>query len=147
MPKQSPPIQLSAEEKSELEQFVSQGQRSARAIKRAHILLQRDAGQSVKATSAVVGVSQATVYNICNQYLSEGVSATLAEKPRSGQPPRLNVRQQAAVTMLACSDPPTGHGRWTIRLLADKAVEVAIVEQIAPETIRQFLKKTNLSLG
>lgn len=147
MPKPSPPIQLSAEEKSELEQFVSQGRRSARAIKRAHILLHRHAGQGVKATSEQVGVSQATVYNICNQYLAGGVSAALAEKPRSGQPPRLNGRQQAAVTVLACSDPPAGHARWTIRLLADKAVEVSIVERIAPETMRQFLKKTNLSLG
>jgi transposase len=110
-------------------------------------LLHRHANQSVKATSEVVGVSQATVYNICNQYLAGGVSAALTEKPRSGQPPRLNVRQQAKVTVLACSDPPAGHARWTIRLLADKAVEVSIVEQIAPETMRQFLKKTNLSLG
>jgi hypothetical protein len=84
MPKQSPLIQLSAEEKSELEQFVSQGKRSARAIKRAHILLHRHAGQSVKATSEVVGVSQATVYNICNQYLSE-VSATYDKVPKSAR--------------------------------------------------------------
>jgi transposase len=97
--------------------------------------------------SARVGVSPATVYNIRHRYEAEGVRAALEERPRSGQPRKLNLEQEAQLTVLACSDAPVGHARWTIRLLADKVVELGIVEHIAPETVRQFLKKTNLSLG
>jgi transposase len=104
-------------------------------------------GRHTQEAGELAGVSQGTVYNLYARYRAEGVEATLSEKPRSGQPPRLNLRQQAELTTLACSTPPSGHGRWTIRLLADKAVEVGIVEHIAPETVRQFLKKTNSSLG
>ena len=147
MPKYCRPIELKAGEKQALERFVSQGKQSARAIKRARILLERHVGVNVKMTSQIVGVSQATVYNVCNHYRTNGWQAALREQPRSGQPVKLDGRQQAALTVLACSDPPAGRARWTIRLLADKAVEVAIVERIVPETIRQFLKKTNLSLG
>jgi hypothetical protein len=57
------------------------------------------------------------------------------------------LRQEAAITVLACSDAPAGHARWTVRLLADRVVKAEIVDSIAPETIRRFLKKTNLSLG
>ena len=147
MPKHSQPIELKAAEKQALERVVNQGKQSARAIKRARILLERHAGVNVKLTSQVVGVSQATVSNVCKHYRTNGRQAALREQPRSGQPVKLDGRQQAALTVLACSDPPAGRARWTIRLLADKAVEVAIVEHIVPETIRQFLKKTNLSLG
>jgi transposase len=112
-----------------------------RAIKRAEILLGRHAGANAKITSMHVGVSQATVYNVCNNYLANGWPAALRERPRRGQPAKLDGRQQAELTVLACSDPPAGHARWTIRLLADKAVEMALVDSIAPETVRQFLKK------
>jgi transposase len=101
----------------------------------------------VAAISHQVGVSLGTVYAIRQRYVSEGVSAALEERPRSGQPRKLKLEQEAQLTVLACSDAPAGHARWTIRLLADKAVELGIVEHIAPETVRQFLKKTNLSPG
>jgi transposase len=141
MPKQCRLIKLSDDEKQALERFVNQGKHSVRAIKRAEILLGRHAGANAKITSMHVGVSQATVYNVCNNYLANGWPAALRERPRRGQPAKLDGRQQAELTVLACSDPPAGHARWTIRLLADKAVEMALVDSIAPETVRQFLKK------
>jgi transposase len=147
MPKTLDPLQLQPDEVGYLNAFINTGKRSARAIKRAHVLLHLHEGRSTRQAGELAGVSQGTVYNLYARYRSEGVEAALSEKPRSGQPPRLNLRQQAEVTTLACSTPPSGHGRWTIRLLADKAVEVGIVEHIAPETVRQFLKKTNSSLG
>jgi transposase len=147
MPKSLDPIQLQPDEVNYLNAFINTGRRSARAIKRAHVLLHLHAGKSTKQAGELAGVSQGTVYNLYARYRAEGVEGALNEKPRSGQPPRLNLRQQAELTTLACSAAPAGHVRWTIRLLADKAVEIGIVEHIAPETVRQFLKKTNSSLG
>jgi transposase len=147
MPKHLPPLTLTAEERTYLESYVRTGQRSARAIKRAHIVLQSNAGQAVATISEQVGVALGTVYAIRHRYEAEGVEAALEERPRSGQPRRLNLTQEAQLTVLACSEAPEGRARWTIRLLADKAVELAIVEHIAPETVRQFLKKTHLNPG
>jgi putative transposase len=105
------------------------------------------AGKNPKEASALADVSLSTVYNICERYQHEGLVAALREKARASQPPKLDLRRQAELTVLACSEAPAGHARWRVRLLADKAVELEIVDRIAPETIRQCLKKTNLSLG
>jgi putative transposase len=147
MSKPIPSLTLTQKEQNYLERFVNQGKRSARAIKRARILLYRHAGKTPKDTRKLVEVSLGTVCNVSARYHAEGLQAALEEKPRSGQPVKLNLRQQAELTTLCCSEAPCGHARWTIRLLADKAVELEIVDRIAPETIRQFLKKINLSLG
>ena len=103
--------------------------------------------RSLKRYAAWLDISVATVYNIRQRYRQEGLVSALAEKPRPGQPVKLDLRRQAAVTVLACSQAPAGHARWTIRLLADQVVKAEIVDSIAPETIRRFLKKTNLNLG
>jgi len=147
MPKTSPPIELNTEEQKYLEKYVSQGKRSARAIKRAHLLLHRHAGKSPQESAELAGVSVGTVYNVCRRYREEGVEAALVEKPRSGQPRKLDLRQQANLTVLACSQPPDGQARWSVRLLRDKAVELGLVEVVGRDTIRLFLKKTNSSRG
>jgi putative transposase len=147
MPKPLPPLNLSPEEQDYLKTFMNRGKRNARPIKRARILLYRHAGKSPKEASALAGVSLSTVYNVCERYQQEGLEAALAEKARASQPPKLDLRRQAELTVLACSEAPAGHARWTVRLLADKAVELEVVDHLAPETIRQFLKKTHLSLG
>jgi putative transposase len=147
MPKQPPQLILTASDRTYLQAYISTGTRSARAIKRAQVLLHSEAGMSVREISQRVGVCPATIYNLRHRYAAEGVQATLAERPRPGQPRKLNLAQETQLTVLACSDAPAGHARWTIRLLADHAVEVGIVEHIAPETVRQFLKKTSLNPG
>ena len=140
-------IHLRADEREQLHSFVSRGTRSVRALKRAYVLLALDAGQLPRAASEQAGVSLGTVYNVYHRYRETGLSGVLAERPRPGRPPRLDLHQQAELTLLACSDPPAGRERWTIRLLADKAIELGIVEHSAPETVRQFLKKTGSSRG
>jgi transposase len=147
MPKTVPPITLTETEQVELQQIVSQGTHSARTIRRAQILLHSHAGKTPQTIADWLGSSLGLVYNVRRRYLVEGLAGALYEKPRSGQPLKLNLRQEAAITVLACSDAPPGHARWTIRLLADHVVKAEIVDGIAPETIRRFLKKTNLSLG
>jgi putative transposase len=147
MPKASRVMTLSENERTELRMITSQGTHSARTIKRAHILLHSDAGKQPQEIAAWLDIAVGTVYNVRQRYLSEGLPGALYEKPRPGQPIKLDLRQEAAVTVLACSAAPPGHARWTIRLLTDHVVKAEIVDSIAPETIRRFLKKTNLSLG
>lgn len=77
----------------------------------------------------------------------EGRLEALNEKPRPGQKPKLTGRGEAMLTAIACSDPPEGYGRWTIRLLADKLVELGVVDSISRETVRKALKKMNSSHG
>jgi transposase len=147
MPKQSQPVKLQTEEKAYLERYVSQGKRSARAIKRAHLLLHRHAGKSPQESAELAGVSLSTVYHVCHRYHAEGVEAALTERARSGQPRKLNLHHEAALTVLACSEPPDGEARWSVRLLHDKAIEVGIVEDVGRDTIRLFLKKMHSNRG
>ncbi len=147
MPKRSQPVELQSEEKAYLERYISQSKRSARAIKRAHVLLHRHAGKRPQASAELAGVSLSTVYQVCHRYHAEGVEAALAERARSGQPRKLNLHHEAALTVLACSDPPDGQARWSVRLLHDKAIELGIVEDVGRDTIRLFLKKMRSSRG
>ena len=147
MPKRSQPIELSCEEEVYLQQYVSQGKRSARAIRRAQLLLHRHAGKSPQESAELSGVSLATVYNVCHRYHAEGVKAALVERARSGQPRKLKLCHEAALTVLACSEAPAGHARWSVRLLHDKAIELGIVEDVGRDTIRLFLKKMSSNRG
>jgi transposase len=147
MPKRIQPILLTKEEEDEVKAIVNQGTHSARQIKRGQILLHSHQGKQPQEIAEWLDVCLSTVYNTRRRYLSAGLSAALNEQARPGQPPKLDLRQQAAITVLACSEAPAGYARWTIRLLADRVVKAEIVDHIAPETIRQFLKKTSLSLG
>ena len=147
MPKVIQPINLPESEQSELKTLVNQGNHAARQIKRAQILLHSHAGKKPQEIAKWLDVSQSTVYNTRQRYLAKGLAGALNEKARPGQPPKLDLRQQAEITLLACSKAPAGHARWSIRLLADRVVQAEIVDHLAPETLRQFLKKTNLSLG
>jgi len=147
MPKRSQPVELQTEEEAYLKGYISQGKRSARAIKRAHLLLHRHAGKSPQESAELAGVSLATVYYVCHRYHAEGVKAALAERARSGQPRKLQLHHEAALTVLACSEPPDGQARWSVRLLHDKAIELGIVEDVGRDTIRLFLKKMHLNRG
>jgi transposase len=84
-----------------------------------------------------------TVYHVKRRFLNEGLETALSEKPRSGKPVQISGEARARITALACSDAPRGHARWTLRLLADKSVELGFVDSISHNHIRQILKKTN----
>ncbi len=138
-------IRLSAKERAELERFVASGRKSARAINRARILLMADRGKSDVATADTLGVTRSTVHRMCKRFSEhdgEPVLALLADWPRNGRPVEIDARVQAKVAMLACSKPPEGAAKWTLRLLADRLVELGVVESISHEGVRAALKKT-----
>ena len=116
-----------------------------RAVRRAQALLALARGIGQQAAGQAVGLSRQTVSQVRQRYAEGGWQAALAEAPRSGGPQCFDGAQRAALTALACTPAPVGHGRWTLRLLADKAVELCLVETISHETVGQVLKKTNCS--
>lgn len=139
-------VQLSAEEQSQLTRLTMQGKATVRKVKRAHILLHAHEGKSDEAIADRVGVAVSTVSRIRQRYVTSGLTTALAEKPRSGRPLGISGANRAKVTALACSAPPAGRSRWTLRLLADKVVELTEIESISYQSVRSILKKTNYSL-
>ena len=146
MPKQSPAVRLTAEERDLLEKFVAHGKKSARAINRARILLLLDEERSEKDVTTILGVSRGTIYNVLKKYLQkadEHILDVLHEAPRSGRPIKIDTRVEANVAMIACSDPPEGYGRWTLHMIADKLVQLEVIDTISHESVRRTLKKTD----
>jgi transposase len=146
MPNQRRAITLTKAQRGELERFVAQGKKSARAITRARILLLSDERRKDKEITAVLGVSRGTVHNVRTKYRQKGRTPMLdllQDGPRSGRPIKFDSRVAATVTMIACSAPPTGRGRWTLRLIADKVVQLAVTDAISYEGVRRLLKKTS----
>ena len=90
-----------------------------------------------------MSLSLQTIFNIKRRYLSKGFDSALDDRPRSGKPPKIDGTARAKITALACSTAPAGHARWTLRLLADKAVELGFCESISRETVKEVLKKTS----
>ena len=111
-------------------------------MRRAQALLALATGIGQQAAGEAVGLSRQTVSALRRRYEAGGWQFALTEAPRSGTPPRFDGPQRAAVTALACTPAPVGHSRWTLRLLADQAVESGLVEAISHETVSQVLKKT-----
>ncbi|HYE73272.1 MAG TPA: helix-turn-helix domain-containing protein, partial [Blastocatellia bacterium] len=120
---------------------ISQGHLAARVFKRATALLQLHQGQTLMAVADSLQVTHQSVARWRDNYLSRGLQA-LAEASRSGRPLRIDGKQRAQLTALACSTPPTGHARSTLRLLADKAIELGFCERLSHTKARQILKKT-----
>lgn len=147
MPKRTTPIELTRDEIAYLNKYINTGKRSARAIKRAQILLHSYAGKTPAQICELVSTSVSTIYLTRQHYRAEGVAAALEEKPRSGQPKRLSSEQEAALTVLACSEAPAGRSQWSVRLLTDKIIEIGLVERVGRETIRRFLKKMPSNRG
>ena len=140
-------IKLKKTEKKQLENYVKQGQRSARAIIRARILLLASEGKTVGEIVKILDTSRPTVYRIRQRYVDEGLEFILKEKPRSGQPSKIDMRLETQLATIACSEPPEGLNKWTLRLLADKLVELELTESISHTHVTTLLKKMNLNLG
>lgn len=105
-------------------------------------LRELDRGKSLSEVAQMLSVSFQTVSNWRNRYREQGL-AMLADKPRSGRPSVIDGKARAKLTALACSKPPEGYGRWSFRLLADKAVELGFCAHLSHNTVRHILKKTN----
>ena len=144
-------ITLTEEERTELLQLIKSGKHSARVLGRARILLLLDRSQGHKMKLNEVAdtmlTSIGTVSNVKRRYLKGGLERGLRDRPRPGAKPKIDGEVEAHLIALVCSDPPKGRVRWTLRLLADKLVELELVETISHVAIGDALKKTNLSLG
>jgi len=144
-------IRLSQQDHQALIKLVNTGKEKARKITRARILLLSDEGAYGAARPdeqiAEALISLSFVASTRRRFCLAGMGNPLNDKPRPGQPPRLSGRQEAQLTALACSKPPEGHTAWTLRLLADRMVELRIVQRLSHETVRQALKKTTSSRG
>lgn len=138
---------LPTDEVNQLQQMLTKGKQSVRSLKRAQVLLALQQGKTPSAVAQLVSVSPAMVYNIRNRYLAEGLTVALSEKPRPGQPSKFDKAAQAHLTAIACSEAPDGRSRWTLRLLADRLVELRLVESISHQAVGEQLKKTCLNPG
>ncbi len=143
MARQTESIQLSTEERRSLKTLFSGGNGSNRKQTRARILDLLARNTPAIEIAALIGCSPTTVYNIKHRYQAEGLESALTEKSRSGKPKRITGEQKARITALACSSAPEGYARWTLRLLADKAVELGFIDSISHNHVREILKKTN----
>jgi len=135
-------IELRQADKRFLKQLLKKGSLRAIVFKRATALLQLDSGNTLRQVSHTLGVSYPTALARRDRYLAEGLTF-LQDKPRSARPVEISGSQRAHITALACSTPPSGRARWTLRLLADKAVELGYFQSLSHTAARQILKKTN----
>lgn len=138
-------VELREEQRSYLRDLVRKGTEKARKLTRARILLLSSEGKTDSFIADALGVSTQTVRNIRKRFAEEGLEAALNDRPRPGAQPKLDAKGEAFLIALACSDPPQGRECWTMQLLADKLVELGIVESISDETVRRVLKKTQYS--
>jgi transposase len=143
MPRKKYIIDLEDNERQTLVDMTNKGTIKARKFKRAMILLKANEGLSDPQIMAAVGVSRPTVERIRKRYVEGGLEKALNEDPRPGQRRKLDGRGEAFLIATACSDAPEGHDHWALRLLADRMVELGVVESISYETVRRTLKKTS----
>ena len=136
-------VELAEEERVRLRSLLRGGKASVRMVTRARVLLKADEGYTDGAIAAALEVATATVGRIRKRLVEEGLEHALREQPRPGQRRKLSGKQEAHVIAVACSTPPEGRERWTLRLLAGKVVELGFAPSISPETVRQMLKKTS----
>ena len=146
-------VTLTTEERKELESMTRRGKTHARRFIHARALLLCDAGAdgpawNVADVAIALGVTSRAIEHIKKRFVEDGLESALERKPRE-KPPRevrFDGAFEARLITLACSDTPEGHRRWTVRLLADKAVELRFAESVSHMTVQRVLKKTNLSL-
>lgn len=140
-------VRLSPEDRSLLEDLLRHSPLSLRQRRRVEILLAADEGDSDADIAAALECGVSTVERTRKRFASEGLDAALGEHPRPGASPVLDGKAEALLIELACSRPPEGQARWTLRQLGRKLVALEIVETVSHETIRRVLKKTNSSPG
>jgi transposase len=146
-------VRLSAEEREELERVIRSQKVAALKRWRAELLLQADAGPEGSGptdaeVAGALGVAPLSVHRVRQAYVERGLAAALERTPSSGRKPRkLDGAQEARLIAVACGPAPEGRARWTMQLLADRLVELHVVDSVSPECVRQTLKKTNSNRG
>ncbi len=139
-------VRLKKAEREQLKQWLSKGHAKSRKLTRCRILLLADEGKKDVWIMEALGVARNTVKRVCARYIEEGVEVAVNEQQRPGAPIKFKGRELVQITAIACSDPPEGRSRWTVRLIADRVVELGIVGNISFKTVDRILKKTNLRL-
>lgn len=146
-------VTLTREERRMLQEMLSRGRAAARKLMHARILLKADVaagspGWNDEAIAEALEVGRATVERVRKEFVEEGLEAALERrKPRRQYRRKLDGDGEAHLIALACQEPPEGRSRWTLRLLADRMVQLEYVEEISYQTVRRTLKKTRSSLG
>lgn len=146
-------VTLTPAERECLQQLTSKGKNPVYKVNHARILLKADTRQAEggwtdSAIASALDISISTIERVRRIFVEEGIEEALGRhEPKSRKARRLDGEQEAYLIALACSEPPEGKGRWTLRMLADYLVDWGGVEAVSHETVRQTLKKTNLNLG
>jgi putative transposase len=135
-------LELSETERHKLQELVRKGENKARVITRARILLLSDEGWNDQKVADALQNGRATVERIRRRAVREGIETALVDRPRPGSKPKLDAKQETQLVAIACSDPPPGRKRWTIRLLMEELTKQRIVDTISFETVRRVVKKT-----
>lgn len=147
MPAKLYKVDLSQAEREELEGLTHKGQVAARKMKRAQILLRANEGWRDRDIAAALDTGVATVERTRRRFVEGGLARALNEDARPGQKRRLDGRAEAHLLALVCGKQPDSQARWSLRLLADKLVELEVVDSVSYETVRQTLKKMTSSPG
>ena len=143
-------VDLTTEERSDLEGLLQGGQMSVRKVKRIQILLKADEGWNDERIAEAYDVGLSTVERTRRKFVERGLEGAITNRrPRREYPRKLDGKAEAHLIALMCGPAPAGYARWSLRLLADELVKIegVEIEDISHETVRQTLKKTNLSLG
>ena len=140
-------VSLTDEERERLQVLTRKGAASVRMVRRAQVLLLAAEGRIDDDIASALQIGVSTVERARRRFVEEGLEASLRERPRPGARPKLGPKEQAYVVALACTKPPEGRHRWTMQLLADRVVELALVPDISDEAIRRLLKRTGSSPG
>jgi transposase len=145
-------VRLSETERESLEQLVTTGKRAAYTMNHARILLKADCNQADGSwrdqdIKDAFDISIRTIERVRQRFVEEGLEAALKCRPGAGRKRKLDGESEAHLIALRCGETPQGRGRWTLRLLAERMVELGYVEQLSHESVRQVLKKTNCNRG
>jgi transposase len=148
MPKKQYQVTLTEAERGYLHEVIEKGEGSAREIRRAHTLLLTDEKRQDQEIAAFLHVNPNTVSATRRRYCEVGLPSALKEQSRPGNPRKLDGKQEAFLVALACSEAPEGRDHWTMQLLADKLVELKVVEgTISEDTVGRSLKKKTSNPG
>jgi len=147
MPKKTYVVDLTEEERAYLLDFIKSGEKSARKLNRARILLLADENKSDREIAEVLHTGASTVQRTRWRFVEGNLEGALNERPRQGRSKRLDEKGEAILETLAHSKPPEGRKRWTLQLLADRLVQLKVVDSISYETVRQEVKKRRIKLN
>jgi len=145
-------VELSQEERKQLEQLINKGKVAGYKIKHAHMLLKADEGEHGPSwpdtrIAEAYNVSESTVRNLRKRLVEKGLDSALEREKQTNRRTKLDGETEAKLIAIACSQPPEGYSRWSVRLLANRLVELEIVDEISHMTVQRAMKKTNLNRG